>query len=176
MENASKALIMAAGVLIAMMILALAVYLVITFGSVSAEVHQKNEETQILDFNQQFFQYDGRDDLTIYDIVTVANYARNNNMNYEFPANANTRPDNMESKLYVAVTLKDSAITSLGIKKNLELNDSSELDKIINSGLTNIAENGGTITTKLPKYKCTNILISDITQRVYSITFERNNI
>ena len=168
MENASKALIMAAGVLIAMMILALAVYLVITFGSVSAEVHQKNEETQILDFNQQFYQYDGRDDLTIYDVVTVANYARNNNMNYEFPANS--RPAKIDDKLYVAVTLIDSSST-----KQLELMESTKLDDLINSTLSSIENEN---KTALPKYQCKpkgnkkNIEISTITKRVYSITFE----
>ena len=168
MENASKALIMAAGVLIAMMILALAVYLVITFGSVSAEVHQKNEETQILDFNQQFFQYDGRDDLTIYDVVTVANYARNNNMNYEF--STIIRPSKIDDKFYVAVNLKSGSST-----ENLELKTPEELDYIINNGLSNIQSENA---TALPKYTCKgeDIKISTSTKRVYSITFERNNI
>lgn len=168
MENASKALIMAAGVLIAMMILALAVYLVITFGSVSAEVHQKNEETQILDFNQQFFQYDGRDDLTIYDVVTVANYARNNNMNYEF----SSRPSKIDDKFYVAVNLEVDRST-----EQLECKESGELDDLINSTLLNINKDEVTeiVNTALPRYKCQEIKISDITQRVYSITFEKNN-
>lgn len=167
MENASKALIMAAGVLIAMMILALAVYLVITFGSVSAEVHQKNEETQILDFNQQFFQYDGRDDLTIYDVVTVANYARNNNMNYEF----SSRPSKIDDKFYVAVNLKNGSIT-----EELEFKSSAELDNLINSTLSSIKNEN---ETTLPRYQCKpkgnekNIEISKITGRVCSITFEK---
>ena len=39
MENASKALLMAGGVLIGILILSLAVYLFITFGAESKEIH-----------------------------------------------------------------------------------------------------------------------------------------
>ena len=41
MENASKALIMAASVLIGIMILSLAVYLFATFGASSAQMHEQ---------------------------------------------------------------------------------------------------------------------------------------
>ena len=108
MENATKALIMAAGVLISIMILSLAVYLVITFGSISANVHEKNEENETLAFNEQFYKYSGNEKLSIYDIVTVANYARNNNMSYEF--DTNTRPSNIQTMYYVAVTLDDNKL------------------------------------------------------------------
>ena len=41
MENASKALIMAAGVLIGILILSLAVYLFVSFGNTSRELHKQ---------------------------------------------------------------------------------------------------------------------------------------
>ena len=75
MENASKALIMAAGVLISVLILTLAVYLVVNFGSFSAEVHQRKQEDEIQRFNAQFLAYQGTKTVTMHDIVTIVNYA-----------------------------------------------------------------------------------------------------
>ncbi len=71
MENASKALLMAAGVLIGIMVLSLAVYLFVTFGSTSAQMHQQKEQDQLNQFNSQFTSYEGKEDITIYDIVLL---------------------------------------------------------------------------------------------------------
>lgn len=83
MENASKALLMAAGVLIGILIISLAVYLFVSFGSTSAKIHKQNDEQQIEQFNSQFISYEGKK-CTIYDVVTVANLATENNKYYEF--------------------------------------------------------------------------------------------
>ena len=89
MENASKALIMAGGVLIGVLILSLAAYLFIDFGSTSAEINKKNEAKQIAEFNSKFTSYeefkdkDGNWQITIYDIITLAGYAKENNKYYE---------------------------------------------------------------------------------------------
>ena len=79
MDNASKALMIAAEVLIGMMILSLGVYLFISFGQSTKEIQQKNDEQQLVQFNTQYTVYEHRNDLTIYDIVTVANKAKENN-------------------------------------------------------------------------------------------------
>ena len=89
MENASKALIMAAGILIGVLILSLATYLIVDFGSTSAQIHKQNEEKQITEFNSQFTAYEGYKDkdgnwqITIYDIITLAGYAKENNEYYK---------------------------------------------------------------------------------------------
>ena len=89
MENASKALIMAAGILIGVLILSLATYLIVDFGSTSAQIHKQNEEKQITEFNSQFTAYegyknkDGNWQITIYDIITLAGYAKENNEYYK---------------------------------------------------------------------------------------------
>lgn len=82
MENASKALIMAAGVLIGILIISLAVYLFVDFGSTSAEINAQNAEKQINQFNSKFTSYADKE-LTIYDVITVVNYAKENNEYYE---------------------------------------------------------------------------------------------
>ncbi|MBQ2938368.1 MAG: hypothetical protein IJE05_05805 [Clostridia bacterium] len=83
MENASNALVMAGGVLIGILIISLAVYLFVDFGTTSAQIHQQTEERQITEFNSKFTSYENKEGLTIYDVVTVAEYAYENNKYYE---------------------------------------------------------------------------------------------
>ena len=47
MENASKALIMAGGVLIGVLVISLAVYLFVSFGQTSAEINGENSQKQL---------------------------------------------------------------------------------------------------------------------------------
>lgn len=106
MENASKALLMAAGVLIGILILSLAVYLFVSFGSSSAEIHKQQEEQQIGQFNSQFLSYEGKE-CTIYDVVSVANLATESNRYYEFTK----RYDATEGKdNYISVMLGTTPI------------------------------------------------------------------
>ncbi|MCI8640893.1 MAG: hypothetical protein HFJ59_03355 [Clostridia bacterium] len=84
MENASKALLMVGGVLIGLLIISLAVYLFADFGATSAEINAKNVQKQINAFNSKFTVYQGyTGDITIYDIVSLATYANENNVYYE---------------------------------------------------------------------------------------------
>ena len=89
MENASKALLMAGGVLIGILILSLAAYLFADFGATSARVHQQNADKKLAEFNTKFTSYEGykdKDDnwqITIYDIITLAGYAIENNEYYK---------------------------------------------------------------------------------------------
>jgi len=83
MENASKALLMAAGVLIGILVLSLAVYLFISFGASAREVNNRIEESKLTQFNAQFNVYEGRTDVTIYDIISLGNLAKENNEYYK---------------------------------------------------------------------------------------------
>ena len=82
MENASNALIMAGGVLIGVLILTLAVYLYTSFGTQAQENYELISQQQIVKFNTQFTKYGGRNDLTIYDVVSAITTARANNQKY----------------------------------------------------------------------------------------------
>lgn len=75
MENASKALLMAAGVLIGLIILSLAAYLGITFSSHTKVVAEEYELQKIQQFNNRFTKYEDKD-ITIYDAVSIANVAK----------------------------------------------------------------------------------------------------
>ncbi len=79
MENATKALLIAGSVLIAIIIISV---LVITFqktGNVSRTYSQTVDQEQITIFNSNFTKYVGQD-LTIHEVVTIYNFAQNNNV------------------------------------------------------------------------------------------------
>ena len=99
MENAAKAFIIAGGVLIGVIILSMTVYLFNLMGRYAAETQSKIDEHQAAQFNDKFLKYAGRTDLTIQDIITVKNYALENNnqvFNYVPTDNAYRALDNNE--------------------------------------------------------------------------------
>lgn len=73
MENSSKALLIAGGVLIAVLILSLFVYLYVAMHNFSNEYNSNIDSQKLKAFNSQFEVYNGRTDLTAQDIVTVVN-------------------------------------------------------------------------------------------------------
>lgn len=79
MENASKALIMAAGVLIGVLILALMVTLFATSDNLFALYEETKKAETIQQFNVNFTQFLERK-LTIYEVITICNFARENNV------------------------------------------------------------------------------------------------
>ena len=74
MENASKALLIAGGILIAILIVTVAVYLFENYGSIGKSYDQTLQTTEIQKFNENFTRYEGREDVTIQEIVTLYNY------------------------------------------------------------------------------------------------------
>lgn len=125
MENASNALIMAAGVLIGVLILSLAIFLITDFGQTSSEINRRITDQQLVEFNANFTSYESKERLTIYDIVTVAGFARENNNYY----------DNQD---YYKVTVK------IG-NKEIQNYSSDNLNNLIKEEQN---------TTPLPQYKC----------------------
>lgn len=83
MENASKALIIAGGVLIAVMVATLFVYLFTIYGSYAENMYDRINQRQITEANNEYTKYEGASDNTIYDVVTVANKARDHNTSLE---------------------------------------------------------------------------------------------
>lgn len=152
MENASKALIMAAGVLLGVMILSLAVYLFVNFGTTSAEINKKNVEQQLVQFNDQYASYLNREDLTIYDIRTVASNAKQNNAYYEGKAD------------YQIIV----SITGMAGRTNLQAKDDTYFDDIIKQDLQTIVNPGDT----LPKYKCITVNYNTL-GRVSEVIFRK---
>ena len=74
---------MAGGLLIGILILSLAVYLFVTFGNDARTINEKIDSAKLTKFNAQFNIYADRDDITIYDIISLANLAEENNKYYK---------------------------------------------------------------------------------------------
>lgn len=157
MENATKALIIAAGVLMGVLILSVAAYMFISFGSTSAEVNKKLEQDRTNQFNTQFTSYEGKEDITIYNVITIVNLANNNNYNYELSEEERGN----KSSYYINVKLGNE-----NIERGFNSNRSDDYNTYIKKDLENL--NNG----ELPKYTCT-VNISERTGRVYMVKFTK---
>ena len=87
MENASKALLIAGGFLITILFLSLVSYLFAFMRGYSTSKIEQIEASKANEFNQQFLNYAGRDDLTIQDVITIVNLAKDNNKSEVRPTN-----------------------------------------------------------------------------------------
>jgi hypothetical protein len=163
MENAARALTMAAGVLIGIMIISIAVYLFTSLGNTSSEIYSKVEQTKIDKFNSQFLKYYRLDTCTAHDIVSIANLAKNSNEYYELEEGSGYN-------YYVNVIVKDY-IDSKGSK-----NEEDNFEKLDDAKYTEFIENNSTNEEKseIKYFTCIKILQSNITGRVYQITFKAN--
>ena len=155
MENASKALLMAAGVLMGVVILSLAAYLFVTFSSSADDVKSEIANNQLNKFNSQFLAYEQREDLTVYDILTAVNLAENNNKYYQLePGDTN----------YITVKVDNSVVNSTDIEKKIKPVSLEKEGEMKEDNL------GG---KSLKNYRC-NVLLSDITGRVNAVNFSSN--
>lgn len=77
MENASKALLMAGGILLGVLILALLVTVFTGSKSLSDSYERAKQEEAIQQFNVNFTKYLGQE-LTIHEVVTICNFADKN--------------------------------------------------------------------------------------------------
>lgn len=77
MENASKALLIAGGILIAIIIIGVMMSLFYNAGQATRQTNNRADAEAISTFNSNFTQYLNRD-LTIHEVVTICNFARHN--------------------------------------------------------------------------------------------------
>lgn len=168
MENASKALLMAATVLVGVLLLSLGVYLFTLFGNFGAETTEKLTQKNIDEFNARFYKYESYQDETgnwqntcrAQDVVTLANLARENNKKYEY-----TVADMTSGYYYVRVIVKPKTGKT---KENFEAETLQEYKDFMKkySGKSDGS------TYNIFYFKCTDILINNNSKRVCSITFE----
>ncbi len=159
MENASKALIMAASVLIGVVILSLATYLYLSFSSSANEVQKQMEEGQLQQFNNKFTSYeDKKENLTIYDVITVTNLAIENNKYYGLSEFSN-------NNFYITVKLNN---------EELQKKSEDSLSKFLKDYESNLTKGTDAITgatvTKLKTYNC-KVSFNSNTGRVNLVVF-----
>lgn len=157
MENATKAMLMAAGVLIGVMILSLGAALYSELQSYVESSQETMRFTEIKAFNNQFTVYLDRE-LTIQDVVTAANIAHENNIEYNIIDDVDINAARgEETSAYVAVFLDNGA--------GYEAIEADIQDILTQLLAYNIDS----------KYRCTALLISEVTGRVYEIYFEKDS-
>lgn len=81
MENASKALLMAASVLIGIILISLMVIMFMNSGNVSSSYDKTISQEEISVFNSNFTKYVGRG-LTIHEVKSIINFAKANGVKY----------------------------------------------------------------------------------------------
>lgn len=165
MENASKALLMAASVLIGILVISLAVYLFVSFGSTSAEIHKQNAAQQISQFNSQFTSYEEKT-CTIYDVVSVASLATENNNYYELYHHTGGR----DNYISVQVKMAPKLPTNMEGKSNEEYNEIIQLD--LNNYMQTKTDEKGIPYQALAEYTC-KVAISPTTERVHQVIFTK---
>ncbi len=91
MENASQALIIAGGILIAIIVLSVGVYLFVNYSKVSESYGQVQQNKEINKFNTNFTKFKGRTDITAQEIITLKKFTadynkqRETNVMVEYP-------------------------------------------------------------------------------------------
>lgn len=152
MENASKALIMAAGVLLGVMILALGAFLINMMISYTSDTQKKMDSQILAAFNQQFLKYSSSREITTHDIVGIANFARTNNEKYDVTEG--------RGSFYVTVAINMSGFS------NAHLERASEEDLI-----RFMKEASLNSDNTVRYFRCTNVEVDDLSGRVNRIVF-----
>ena len=181
MENASKALLMAAGVLIGVLILSLGVYLFVNFSQHASQTYDQIKEDQINQFNSEFVALQGKN-ITIYDVISVVRKAREynevNEVNDEDNGIKVTLKGHDDSLNVENLSLKSSTEQLTDISKYPKDNIEREFQTLIEKDrgyMTQVDEDQDEQhikeTISGPIYTCTNIEYDD-SQRVKSVEFE----
>ena len=166
MENASKALLMSAAILLGIMIISVAVAIFNTLAGFSQTAIEQMQEKQVSEFNSNFTKYDGQIEgedipVTIHDIVSLANLAKQSNIENQLQEENGYN----ENTNYVQVDLKIGGTTITKLEKQ----DVSVYQNLIQNNSLVADENGKLTQTKY--FVCTKLLYSSQTGRVMYVSF-----
>lgn len=138
MENASKALLIAGGVLIAVLILSIAVHLVVTYKEVGTAYEDMNVENEVKSFNNNFTKFIGRTDITPQEIVSIINYCEEYEQNYGVAPEIdikNASPYNItkikKDAIEFIITSTNNKWTFYCDVKNVSYDEQGKINKIV---------------------------------------------
>ncbi len=124
MENASKALIIAGGVLLAIIIVGLMVFMWSGFGNLNEEIDTAKQQEQLVAFNKQYESYQ-RQALRGADAVTILNKVISNN---------DLNDGNDSNKIECQIKLvKDFNVAGIQLKSGTYTQNETKLQDIINN-------------------------------------------
>lgn len=126
MENASKALLIAGGILMAVLIIGLLMYVWISVGDYTSQAEDQKLKEQLTAFNKQYEAYQ-RQILRGSDIASVINKIRDNNKMYSEQA---------ENQITWEFTLERGVVGALG-KGTYREESSGQYDKIVQENKDN---------------------------------------
>lgn len=132
MENASKALLIGASTLIAVLIISVATYLFKSASGVSKTYFNRQEATEISEFNAHFSKFTSagvqdengkvtKQYATIYDIISLANFAYDYNSKIlEEPDNPNSYKDD-SAAVQINLTIEKNTYKNIESEKSLNV-------------------------------------------------------
>ena len=167
MENASKALLMAAGLLISVIVLSLIVFIYITFSNSTQQSVKQMELSKLTAFNSKYLNYDGRKDLTFYDIVNVVSLAKSDNENSDYGIKVKF----FSASSYSSLDLTDKTISIESLKQKLTaLNRDGD---VMESKEIEDTSTGGKAEKIVPvNYEC-KVKLNEKTGRVEEVSFRK---
>ncbi len=139
MENASKALIMAGGILISILIIGLVVFMFSNLGNVQSEAELAKEAMQIEKYNKRFEQYN-RSMLYGSDIISVINLAEDYN-NVQASEQLGYTPMTLIINITNNITIvegSEKAKYEIKAKKHIILDDKKDSSDTVKNILKNI--------------------------------------
>lgn len=157
MENATQALLMAGGVLIGVLILTLAVFLFTDFGSTASQIQSQVETNRLVEFNAQYTVYVSKTDTTIYDVVSIANKAKENNDNYKEYGNYSS-----DYKITISIAGESGSIQDY---------DSTKMERLLKADKYGKINDKGELAIR---FKCTETYHDN--GRIESLTFTSYNV
>ena len=187
MENASKALMIAAEVLLGIMVLGLLIVVATMFANFSRNMNKKIAADEVLIYNNHYTQFSGRVDITAQEIATTINFAKKNNDNYEL-----SRTNSEHSNFYTTVFIEGQNFFNslIYIKNNNQYKNwitfNTKVRKFIKENnmqlyscnVESVTVSGKNIKTKMMSETDPNrgIVLNSETGRVQKIVFKKTNI
>ncbi len=157
MENASRALIMAASVLLGIMIISVGVALFQSFGGFSRNIANEIERNKISEFNSQFLKYYNENiELTAHDVVTLANLAHKTNIEQEV---------NENNISYIKIKLTNS-------KQSLEKLTEEQLNKLLQEQSDELVKINDEIVSRY-YYKISQINYDENSKKVNEVYIDK---
>lgn len=125
MENASKALLMAGGMLIALLVIGALLLVFNQIGDYEKGKSNMVKSTQVADFNKEFAKYTG-DDIKGYDLVTLIHKAIDFNSKKSMPTKDGTNYVDYSKKMTITITNMKNFIKNHGTQNGNEIFSGNE--------------------------------------------------
>lgn len=173
MENASKALMVTAGVLMGVMILSLMVYIITIFADFASGIEDDRERQQAEAFNAQFYRYQQLATISAHDIVSVINLARESNEKNGYTESSDSSRVARNEDSYIQVIIDSSGLILSGANSNhceWWTEEQKQLfiqNNMIKDPLTSADEDS------VLRFECTEVRIGEDTNYVNRISFKK---